>query len=117
MASYDGQVVINTKLDDQGLKKGITGLQNTSVNALKKVKQTMIALGIGVGVAAAVKGINNMIKSTAQLTDQIDKQSQKIGMSRKAYQEWSFYLFSKRRICGRLANGTQDTLHRDGRSE
>ena len=65
MAGYDGQVVINTKLDDKGLKQGITGLQNTSVNALKKVKGVLAAAGIGIGVASAVKGINNLIKSTA----------------------------------------------------
>jgi predicted nucleic acid-binding Zn-ribbon protein len=86
----DGRVVIDTKLDDKGLKTGITGLQNTSISALKKVKNVLATVGIGVGVAAAVKGINNMIKSTAQLTDRIDKQSQKIGLSRKAYQEWDF---------------------------
>jgi len=47
MAGYDGQVVINTKLDDKGLKQGITGLQNTSVNALKKVKGVLATAGIG----------------------------------------------------------------------
>lgn len=92
MAGYDGQVVINTKLDDKGLKQGITGLQNTSVNALKKVKGVLAAAGIGIGVASAVKGINNLIKSTADYTDRIDKQSQKIGLSKRAYQEWDFIL-------------------------
>lgn len=92
MANYDGQVVINTKLDDQGLKKGITGLQNTSVSAIKKVKGVLAAAGIGLGVAAAVKGINNMVKSTIELTDRIDKQSQKIGISRQTFQEWDFIL-------------------------
>lgn len=92
MAGYDGQVVINTKLDDKGLKQGITGLQNTSVNALKKVKGVLATAGIGIGVASAVKGINNLIKSTADYTDRIDKQSQKIGLSKRAYQEWDFIL-------------------------
>lgn len=92
MAGYDGQVVINTKLDDKGLKQGIIGLQNTSVNALKKVKGVLATVGIGVGVASAVKGINNLIKSTADYTDRIDKQSQKIGMSKRGYQEWDFIL-------------------------
>ena len=92
MPGYDGQVVINTKLDDKGLKQGITGLQNTSVNAINKVKGVLAAAGITLGVAAAVKGLNNMIKATAALTDDIDKQSQKLGMSRQAYQEWGFIL-------------------------
>lgn len=92
MAGYDGQVVINTKLDDKGLKKGIVGLQDTTVGALKKIKGVMATVGIGVGVAAAVKGINNLIKSTAEYTDRIDKQSQKIGMSKRGYQEWDFIL-------------------------
>lgn len=88
----DGRVVIDTKLDDKGLKQGITGLQNTSVNALNKVKKTLATVGIGVGVASAVKGINNLIKSTADYTDRIDKQSQKIGLSKRGYQEWDFIL-------------------------
>lgn len=88
--AYDGQVVINTKLDDKGLKTGITGLQNTTMGALKKVKGMLATVGIGVGIATTVKGINNLIKSTASYTDRIDKLSQKVGLSRRTFQEYDF---------------------------
>jgi len=88
--AYDGQVVINTKLDDKGLKTGITGLQNTTMGALKKVKAMLATVGIGVGIATTVKGINNLIKGTASYTDRIDKLSQKVGLSRRTFQEYDF---------------------------
>ncbi|MEA5031989.1 MAG: hypothetical protein VB025_07545 [Sphaerochaeta sp.] len=88
--AYDGQVVINTKLDDRGLKQGVVGLQNTTIGALKKVKGVLATVGIGVGIATTVKGINNLIKGTASYTDRVDKLSQKVGLSRKSFQEWDF---------------------------
>ena len=91
MAS-DGQIVINTKLNDHGLKQGITGLQDTTITALNKVKGVLATVGIGVSVAAAVKGVNNLMKGTVDLTDRIDKQSQRLGMSRRGYQEWNYIL-------------------------
>lgn len=88
----DGRIVIDTKIDNSGLVKGVGGLEKVTVNALNSVKKTLATAGITVGVAAAVKGVQSLIKSTGQLTDHIDKQSQKIGMSRKGYQEWKYIL-------------------------
>lgn len=88
----DGRIVIDTKIDNTGLVKGIGGLEKVTVGALNSVKKTLATAGITVGVAAAVKGVQSLIKSTGQLTDHIDKQSQKIGMSRKGYQEWKYIL-------------------------
>lgn len=50
------------------------------------------AVGIGVGVAAAATGVMELAKKTSASADRIDKQSQKIGMSREAFQEWDFIL-------------------------
>lgn len=88
----DGQVVINTKLNDEPLKNGIKNIEGVTKNALASVKKALVATGLTVGVTALVSKVNQMVKSTAQLTDRVDKQSQKIGLSRKAFQEWDYIL-------------------------
>jgi len=45
-----------------------------------------------VAIGAACKGIYNMAKATASAGDAIDKNSQKLGLSRRAYQEWTYVL-------------------------
>ena len=52
------------------------------------IKAIAAALGI---VIAAVKLIKNAIK-VSELGDQIDKMSQKVGMSTRAYQQWAYVL-------------------------
>ena len=44
------------------------------------------------GAGVAVAGLIKLASSTAETTDNIDKMSQKLGMSRQAYQEWDFIL-------------------------
>ena len=88
----DGQVVINTKFNDKPLKDGIKNIEGLTMRSLVSVKKALVATGLTVGVVALVKKVDSLVKGTAQLTDRIDKQSQKIGMSRKAYQEWDYIL-------------------------
>ena len=47
---------------------------------------------IGVAGTAAAKGIGSLASSSAEAGDEVDKMSQKLGMSRKGYQEWGFVL-------------------------
>lgn len=47
---------------------------------------------LGAGATAVTKKMLDTSSATASLGDHIDKQSQKIGMSAKAYQEWDFIL-------------------------
>lgn len=47
---------------------------------------------VGTAAVAAVTGVVKMASDTAQLGDEIDKQSQKLGMSAEAYQEWAFIM-------------------------
>ena len=67
----------------------------------KKVGQ--VVKGVGVAMAAAVAAIGtaavaagkklwNMASETAQAGDEIDKTSQKLGLSAEAYQEWDYVL-------------------------
>ena len=63
---------------------------NNQVNKLskdlsKKLKGACTAVGIGFGAVTATAGV--LINKTIEAGDRIDKMSQKIGMSRQAFQE------------------------------
>ena len=51
-----------------------------------------IALVAGAAIAAAGAAITGVVKSAAAAGDNVDKMSQKIGISRVAFQEWDFIL-------------------------
>lgn len=56
----------------------------------KAVVGGMVALGTA--AATAGKKLYDMANATAQAADNIDKQSQKLGMSRQTFQEWDYIL-------------------------
>lgn len=55
-----------------------------------KLKGACTAVGIGFGAVTATAGV--LINKTIEAGDRIDKMSQKIGMSRQAFQEWDFIM-------------------------
>lgn len=61
---------------------------------LKNVGKAMAAAAaaIGAGAVAAGKKIWDMANDTAAAGDTVDKMSQKLGLSAKAYQEWDYVL-------------------------
>lgn len=81
-----------------------SGLQNASKSTKsfgeKLGSGLKTAAGIAAGAIAAVTGaaiagakaLWNMASATAQYGDNVDKMSQKIGLSTKAYQEWSYVM-------------------------
>lgn len=61
------------------------------------VKGVGVAIGaavaaIGTAAVAAGKSLYNMANDAAAAGDEIDKQSQRLGLSREAYQEWDYVL-------------------------
>lgn len=59
---------------------------------MEKAKKFLVALGIGAAIKQAAGAIWNLAKETSAAGDRIDKNSQALGMSRKAYQEWDYIL-------------------------
>lgn len=57
-------------------------------NLVSTIKTVVAAAGIGAAISAAIGKVGDL----AEYGDQIDKQSQKIGISAKAYQEWDAVL-------------------------
>ena len=84
----------NIKLDDSEYEEGLSkagsalaGFGKTAASGLATITKTTMAAGAaitGTMVAGAA--------STATLGDNIDKNSQKMGISAQAYQEWDFIL-------------------------
>ena len=70
--------------------KDIDGLSDKLGSGL--VKAAEVAAASIAAVGATVKGIADAAAETAEYGDNIDKESQKIGISAEAYQEWDFIL-------------------------
>ena len=77
---------LDTVTKDQERQKNLTALATSTAE---------IAKGIQAQVEAAIKVANAFFgaaEETAKYGDEIDKQSQKLGISRRAYQEWNYVL-------------------------
>lgn len=55
-------------------------------------KVAAVGAGVAAGAAVAGKAVWDLSTKAAESADRIDKMSQKIGLSRKAYQEWDYVL-------------------------
>lgn len=88
-------------LDTKDYESGLTGAQKKSTTFSQKLKSGLtkaaktgavavgaLATAAGAATAALVKGIGE----TATYGDNIDKMSQKLGMTSDAYQEWDFIM-------------------------
>lgn len=62
--------------------------------ALDKVKDTAAKVGkaMVLGIGAAATSLGAMAFKAAEATDRIDKMSQKLGLSRQAFQEWDYIM-------------------------
>lgn len=92
-------LVATLSLDSKNYEKGISeakssgqGLANSLEKTFSRIKKAFAAV---ISVAAVKKVANaamNLANSTAQAADRIDKQSQALGISRKAFQQWDYIL-------------------------
>lgn len=86
-------------LDDGKFNEGIAraekagkGLGSSLENTFGKIASAAKALAAGVAIKKVADTIIGLANATAEAGDRIDKQSQVLGMSRKAYQEWDYIL-------------------------
>lgn len=86
----DGSIVIDTKIDDSNLKKDLKNITGNIKKAMQGIqKATTLAIG-SVGALTAAFGAASV--KFARTTDRIDKMSQRLTLSREAFQEWDFIL-------------------------
>ena len=101
-----GSILIN---DDEANKslaktdKNAKGVASTLSSGIKTVGKWGAA--IGTAVAGAAAGMAKMATSAAGTADNIDKMSQKIGISREAYQELDFALSQSGTDVDKLQSG------------
>lgn len=84
-------------LDTSEFNKGTEDAQNKSDSLITmlgniSVKTAAVAAGFVTLASKAVKAMYNMAVDTATAGDRVDKMSQKLGMSRQAFQEWDYVM-------------------------
>jgi hypothetical protein len=89
MSTSVGDLFFNLKLNTKEFDKG---LQNVEASADRAGARIGKILGTAMASGAIIHGFNRLIQKTAELGDNIDKMSQKMGMSAKAYQEWDYVM-------------------------
>ena len=91
--SLFGEVFVNTDKAEESLHKTeekAGGVGNTLAKGIGTAAKWGAAIvGAGTAVAGAAMGVAN---KAAESADQIDKMSQKIGISAEGYQEWSYVM-------------------------
>lgn len=88
-----GSVLVETSGADEALDKTgkkSEGLTTKIGNFIKTAAKW--AVGLGTSVAAAGVTVFKLASEAAETADTIDKMSQKLGMSRKSFQEWDYVL-------------------------
>lgn len=86
---------IDSKEYDKGLKDAEGGLQTFGKgveNMVSVAKKAIAAIGIGAAVKKGIDAFKSGVSDVAAIGDNIDKASQKLGISAKAYQEWDAIL-------------------------
>ena len=76
--------VLRGEADSAGAESGSI----FSEKLVSTIKTVVAAAGIGAAISTAIGKVGDL----AAMGDTIDKQSQKLGLSREAYQEWDYVL-------------------------
>lgn len=86
-------------LDDSGFSKGISNAEKSGrnlgsslQNTFSKIQSVAKVAISGVAIKKGIDLVKQLANETAAAGDRIDKQSQALGLSRKAYQEWDYIL-------------------------
>ncbi len=88
-----GSIFIDSEKAEQSISKTEKKAESLSAKLGKGIKTAAKwGAGIAAGATAAGTAMFAMATKTAATTDRIDKLSQKIGLSRKGFQEWEFIL-------------------------
>lgn len=90
LATYASPII----LDDKGLKSGLKKAEDDvkkSTSSISSFMKKGLAGGLA-AVAGASAGLMALTSKSAEVTDNIDKMSQKIGISRQGFQEYSYIL-------------------------
>lgn len=89
MRKYEGQLKEVSETTEEASGK-TTNFGEVAKKAGEVAVTAMAA--VAAATAAVIKGLGDMIADTAEYGDEVDKMSQKLGLSTDAYQEWDYVL-------------------------
>ena len=97
LLDLSAKISLDTSSYDKGLNDSsskMSGFGDKLKNGLSTAAKVGVATltTLATSAAAVTTAFTKMVNSVADSGDHIDKQSQKIGMSAEAYQEWSYIL-------------------------
>lgn len=92
-------LVAKLTLDASGYNSGVQEADNSGRSLasnleryMEKAKNVLKAVAIGAAIKKVASEVWQLVNAVSAAGDKIDKQSQSLGMSRKAYQEWEYIL-------------------------
>ena len=112
-----GSVMVDNKKANQSIQKTdslASKLSKGLGNGIKTAAKW--AAGIAAGAVAGGAALFGMATKAAESTDRIDKLSQKIGISRKGFQEWDFILSQSGTDIEKMQVGLKTLVQRMGES-
>ena len=97
MPNADASIRVDTRIDGSGINKGVKDIDASLSKVTSSLGKFGGALGSIVGVIVSAGGkLWNLASEVATAGDEIEKTSQKVGLSYKAYQKWDYAM----KICG-----------------
>ena len=96
MRKYEGQLEETTRQsEDFGNETEVAEKKTINFGEAAKKAGQIAAAGfaaVAAAVVAVVKGLGDLITETAEYGNNVDKMSQKMGITAEAYQEWDFIM-------------------------
>ena len=97
MAIFDlsGKISLDSAPFMRGLKDSESSMKDFTqkiANGFENIKRVAATIFTGALVKEGIDAIKSLVTETSAAGDAIDKQSQQLGLSRKAYQEWEYIL-------------------------
>ena len=88
-----GSIFVDTEAADKSLAKTDEKAEGVGKKLLDSAsKAGKFAVGLGSAAAAGATALMGVATKSAQTADEIDKMSQKMGISKEGYQEWSYVM-------------------------
>ena len=88
-----GSIFVDTEEADKSLSKTDEKAGSVGKTLLSGVASAgKFALGLGTAAAAGATALMGVATKSAEAADEVDKMSQKMGISKQGYQEWSYVM-------------------------
>jgi len=108
-----GSILVDSSKAEKSISATSTKTETLSTKLGNGIKTAgKWAVGLGVAAAAVGTAMYGVATKAAKATDTIDKMSQKIGISREAYQEWDFILSQNGTSIDKMQTGMKTLVSR-----